>query len=143
MIDKEYEIYNRLVDYLKSLTITVEEVETQKYPNLTFSATYTNTPSQYPFVSIEQIENSNNQRASDCCNIENAVDVAFEINIYTKDTTQKIQAKEIANDIDNFMLELGIDRTSCVPVPTNDGVSYRINMRYNAVIGKDCIVYRR
>lgn len=132
MIDKEYEIYSRLCDYLAL-----------HFANIATSSTYENAPSKFPFVSIEQIDNTNNQRASDNCNLENAVDVAFEINIYTKDTDKKVKAKEISSYVDDFMINLGFDRTSCVPAPVNDGVSYRLNMRYNGVIGKDCIVYRR
>lgn len=132
MIDVEYQVYNDLTTALLAI-----------FPILKTSSIYTNTPAEYPFVSIEQIDSSVNENAEDCCKVENAVNVVFEINVYTKGDDRKIVAKKIANKIDEYLSSIGFIRRSSIPLQDNDGTSYRINMRYEAVVDKNHNVYRR
>lgn len=134
MIEIENQVYSRLKDYL-----------TSKFADINMSSVYINAPSQFPFVSIVEIDNSVNTRAEDCCNVENADNISYEINIQTKNpNTKKIVANDIARAVDEFMLSLGFIRNSKVPLSSdNDGVAYRIVMRYSGVVDKNFIVYRR
>lgn len=133
MIDVENQIYNGLYDALKAYNSAVG-----------VSSTYCNVPAIYPFVSIEQIDSAPYQASMDDSNIENHVFITFEINIYTKDNTyKKTQAKGLANVVDNYMASKGLIRISSVPFEQDNETAYHLIMRYEGVVSKKEIVFRR
>ena len=132
MIDIFNETYNDLVGALAGL---VDESNC--------SSMHVNMPTEFPFVSLEEIGNSVNQRGMDCCEIENFSDIDFEINIYTRGDTRKTNAKEILQVVDTFFRQLGFIRMSKNEIQEDNGATYHIIVRYSAVVSKDHIVYRR
>ena len=60
MINVFNQVYTLLVNALTSY-----------YNSIATSSVYTNMPSKYPFVSLEETENSVYEKGSDCCEIEN------------------------------------------------------------------------
>ena len=107
------------------------------------SSVYTNMPTEFPFVSMEEVGNDVYQNGMDDEEIENFADIDFEINIYTQDTLRKSKANEILQVVDTFFKELGFIRMSKNNIQDNSGTTYRIVIRYSAVVSKDHIVYRR
>lgn len=132
MIDIFDELYTLIVDTLASYN---DKIET--------SSVYKNSPSKYPFVSFEEIENSVYERGSDDSDIENFVDVNYEINIYTQNANKKSKANDIANVIDTLMESKGFTRRSKNALQDTNETTYRIVMRYNGIVSKDKVVYRR
>ena len=104
---------------------------------------YVNAPPSFPAVSIIQNGNSVLQRMR-TVNIENAVSVMFEVNIYSnKVTGKKAEAKSIAETLDNAFAEIGFTRTMCNQVANfADATIYRIVCRYEAVIDKNYMIYQ-
>lgn len=111
--------------------------------NINTSSVYVNIPSSYPFVSIEEIENTPYQRGEDWQNIENFADIHFEVNIYSKDPQKKTNADKILAVVDDFFNELGFVRTTKTPLQDANETIYRIVVRYNAIVSKNKDVYRR
>lgn len=76
-------------------------------------------------------------------NIENAVSVMYEVNIYSNKTTgKKSEAKAIAATLDDAFSALNFTRTLRNQVPNfNDTRIYRIVARYEAIIDKDFWIY--
>ena len=76
-------------------------------------------------------------------NIENAVHVMYEVNIYSdKVPGQKSEAKAIAATLDTSFASLNFTRTMKNQVPNfNDARIYRIVCRYEADIDKDLWIY--
>lgn len=107
------------------------------------SSVYTNMPTEFPFVSMEEVGNDVYQNGMDDEEIENFADIDFEINIYTQDTLRKSKANEILQVVDTFFKELGFIRMSKNNIQDNSGTTYRIVVRYSGVVSKDHIVYRR
>lgn len=133
MIDVENEIFSKVVSDLKS-----------KYPNVSYASVFTNSPPSYPFVSIEEIDNSNYERSEDSSCSENHVRVTYEINIYTKDnSTKKTEAKNILRVVDDFMLGIGFSRLSKTPIQGDDETIYRVVLRYSGVVSKTNEIFRR
>lgn len=108
------------------------------------SSVYTNTPSDYPFVSVEEIENFVNTPTSDSCCLENHAEIQFEINIYTKDPLKRSKAYDIAKVIDDLLASYNIVRVSKVNFqdPNNETI-YRVILRYQCIVSKDHTIYRR
>ena len=132
MIDIFNEVYNSLVKTLATYDT-----------NIGTSSVYLNMPSKYPFVSMEEIDNSVDMMTSDCCHIENCADISFEINVYTQGTTKKSNGDSIAKVVDNYFASIGFVRQSKNAFQSEDEKTYRIVIRYGGVVSQDHIVYRR
>ena len=132
MIDAEFAIYNAVTTELKLI-----------YPEIFATGDLSASPARFPAVSIVEINNSVLSRAR-TNNIENAVSVAYEVNIYSNKTGyNKIEAKEILAVVDSSFQNLGFTRTFCNQVQNlEDRNIYRIVARYEAVIDKDFWIYQ-
>ena len=131
MIDIENELYTTIVDALTSANL-----------NFTHSSVYVNKPSSYPFVSIEEIENSVYELSSDC-RVENHAMVDFEINVYTKDPLKKSTNKQFVEIIDNTMASMGFVRAGKTIFQDTNETIYRTVLRYYGIVSKDHKIYRR
>ena len=132
MIDVFNEIYTALVN---ALNTNVGNVETD--------SVYVNMPSKFPFVSMEEIDDSVYEEGSDCCEIENFANKEYEINVYTQNPKKKSNGDKIANVVDSLLKQYGFVRTFKNPIQSGDEATYRIVMRYRGVVSKDHTIYRR
>lgn len=111
-------------------------------PSIGTSSVYTNTPSKYPFVSVEEIENMVDSDTSDC-ELENHAIVQYEVNIYCKDPLKKSKAMEICQVVDELLSSYGFVRVSKNNIQDTNETIYRIITRYEAIVSKDKVIYRR
>ena len=132
MIDIFNEVYTLLVNALAEYDSDIET-----------SSVYTNAPSGYPFVSLEEIDNAVYQETSDSCDIEQHALIEYEVNIYTQNPEKKSKADGIANAVDTLFKSYGFVRQSKNSLQSADETIYRIIMRYSAVVSKDHTIYRR
>jgi len=132
MIDIFNELYTLFVNNLTTYDASIDT-----------SSVYTNTPSKFPFVSFEEINNSVYERGSDSCDIENYADVEYEIGIYTREPNRKSKGDAIAQVVDTFMKSYGFIRVTKNSFQDSDETTYRIVMRYSGVVSKDSVIYRR
>ena len=132
MISIFNQVYTLLVDALHTHDTDIKT-----------SSVYTNMHSSYPFVSIEEIDNSVYQSGSDCCEIENYANIEFEVNVYTQNKNKKSKGDEISQVVDTLMASKGFTRYSKTILQDTDETTYRIVLRYGGVVSKDNIVYRR
>jgi len=107
------------------------------------SSVYTNTPSIYPFVSLEEIDNSVYQNGSDCCEIENFANIEYEVNIYTQNPEKKSKADGISQVVDTLFSNKGFTRITRNILQDTNETTYRVVMRYSGVVSKENVVYRR
>lgn len=114
-----------------------------EYPNIFVSGEYTDVPARFPAVTIVEIDNAVVQRMR-TTKIENAVNVSYEVNVYTNTLGyKKSEAKEIMATADAVFESLGFARTMCNPVSNlQDATIYRMVARYQAAVGRDFWVYR-
>lgn len=100
------------------------------------SGEYDDSPASFPAVTIVEADNSVHDRMR-TENIENAVNVMYEINVYSNRTAgRKTEAKKISDLIDSLMLEKGFTRIMRNQVPNLANAKiYRIVARYRAVVG--------
>lgn len=125
------DIENDVIEYVgKRLTAAHDGIEV--------SGTYVQAPSSFPFVSIVENDNRIVTRMR-TLNIENAVSVMYECNIYSnKVSGKKQEAKAIANTLDEAFASAGFTRTMRNQVANLfDASIYRIVCRYEAIVGHD------
>lgn len=134
MIDIENQVFTRIATALRAA-----------FPNITVESKTTFMPSAFPCVCIEEAESSSYRRSRDTGSNENHIDVMYEVNVYSsKLEGAKIECKQIFNLLDEEMNSMGFTRRSKNPIPIdNEPISYRINGRYEAVVGKNQTIYRR
>lgn len=104
---------------------------------------FVETPAKFPAVTLVEADNRVLERMR-TNNIENAVSVMWEMNIYSnKASGRKSEAKAIANTADDVFAEIGFTRTFREQIPNlRDATIYRIVCRYEAVIDKDFVIYQ-
>lgn len=133
MINIENQVFDGLT---KALTVSMPTIKT--------SSVYTNTPSSYPFVSIEEIDNSVYERGMDSCKTENFANVSYEIVVFTKSqNTKKTEAVSIAQLVDAYMETIGFVRDMKYARQNDNETEYRIYLRYSGVISQSQVIYRR
>ena len=134
MIDVENEIYDRVADKLRAT-----------FNGIGIAGEYVQSPSQFPFVSIVEADNTPLQRTktTDCG--ENPATLMYEINVYSnKAKGKKAECKAIVAVVDSEMMTMGFTRMMLNPIQNmNDATVYRILGRYRAVVSKTNVIYRR
>ena len=132
MIDLENDIYDYAAKALRAA-----------HTGIDVAAEYVEMPAKFPHVSIVEADNRILERMR-TNNIENAVSVMFEANIYSnKASGKKSEAKAIANTLDDVLSGIGFTRTFREQVPNlRDATIYRIVCRYEAVIDKNFVIYQ-
>lgn len=132
MIDIESDIYSAVAEELR-----------QKHEGVNVCGEYVEKPAEFPTVTLVEVDNRVLERMR-TRNIENAVSVMWEANIYSnKVPGKKAEAKAIAATLDAKMAEIGFTRTFKSQVANlNDATIFRIVCRYEAVIDKDFWIYQ-
>lgn len=134
MVDIENDVYDHVSTFVKAM-----------YPNVSFSSERLDSPSEFPFVSIEEASNTTYEPTISGDAGENHAVVTFTVEVYSnKLPGRKKEARDIAQAVDLAMGSLGITRTMMNPMPNlyNIGV-YRIVARYRCIVGNDKMIYRR
>ena len=131
MIDIENDVFDYVAKALRT-----------SFPGITVISDFVEAPAKFPTVTLVEADNRILQRMR-TDNIENAVSVMYELNIYSnKAVGKKSEAKSIANAIDGLFNDLGFTRTFREQIPNmKDATIYRIVCRYEAVVDKTLMIY--
>ena len=132
-----------MIDIESIVFSTVASALREKYDGIFVSGEFTDLPAKFPAVTIVESDNSIVQRMR-TTNIENAVNVMYETNVYTNTIGyKKYEAKDIMETVDEEFKKMGFARTMCNPVANlQDATIYRMVARYEAAVDKDLWVYR-
>lgn len=134
MIDIEYDLFNILSTALRT-----------EFDGISVYGEIIKEAPSFPTVIIIEADNAVEMRTSSSDNVENHVQVVYEINVYTNDLQgKKRKAKDIMSLIDNIMLSYGFTRMISGSIANLEDVSiYRMVARYEAIIDKNKTIYRR
>jgi hypothetical protein len=121
MIDQEAKVFQACADAFRAA-----------YPNGFIAGEYVAQPPKFPAVSIVEMDNAVDQRALDNGSVENAVNVMYQVDVYSNlNTGKKAQAKAIIALIDEVIAQYRFVRTFCNPIQNfNDATIYRMTARY-------------
>ena len=132
MIDVESFLFNQIAGILRF-----------QY-NVYVSGEYVDSPAKFPAVTIVEINNGVFQKMRTAApNLENAVSLTYEVNVYTNSIGyKKSEAKKILETIDNEFSNMGFTRTMCNPVSNlQDATIYRIGARYEGIADRNFRIY--
>lgn len=121
MIDVESRVFQQCADVFRAA-----------YPNGYIAGEYVSQPPKFPAVALVEMDNSVDERAMDNGRIENAVNVMYQVDVYSnKNTGKKAQTKAIIALIDGVMADHRFIRTFCNPIQNfDDATIYRMTARY-------------
>lgn len=122
MIDIENDVFNAVATALR-----------EEYTGITVVGEYVETPARFPAVTLVEADNRVEKSWRTCEKMENAVNVMYELNVYSnKSSGKKAEAKKIASTADEVMASLGFMRDFREQVPNlKDSTIYRIVCRYS------------
>lgn len=110
------------------------------YPNARVVSMYTENSTVFPLVSIYESDNYSHRATQDGEAKDHAVNVAYTVSVFTNDPLKKSTAKAIADVVDGVMIENLFTRTMRMQVPNLDRTIYRIELRYEAVVGEPKVI---
>lgn len=126
MIDIENCIFDKVVSAVLA-----------QYPTCSYYSVATESPSTFPCITMEEVDNAVLQETMDSSALENHARISYEINIYTNiDEGKKAQAKSIFSIVDNIMQANNFVREFYAPMPNYDITIYRITIRYSGIVAK-------
>jgi hypothetical protein len=134
-----------MIDIESSVFNTVATKVREVFPNINMVGEYVKSPSSFPAVSLEEMDNATRTDTIDSGSNENHANVMYEVNVYSNKTTgKKSECKAIIALIDKEMQALGFVRATLTPVPNmNDSTIYRMVGRYRATVSSDLKIFRR
>lgn len=133
-----------MIDIENSVFTKVKTALTKQFPNITVESVTTYSPSNFPFLCIEEADNYSYLPTRDTGGNENHATVVFEVNAYSnKATKKKSECKAIIAAVDEVMIGLGFTRNTKTPINLDEATKYRIFARYTAVVSKTNTIYRR
>lgn len=101
-------------------------------------------PSEFPCVCVEEIDNYTYERTIDSGSNENHARLAYEVTVYSNKTHNKRgECKAIFAVVSDTLTDMGFIRLSMNPVNKNNATIYRLVGRFTAVASKDKAIYRR
>ncbi len=116
-----------------------------KFGDIFITGEYVHAPESFPAVSIIEEDNSAFLAALDSEGSHHS-QLMYEVNVYSNlKSGRKTQAKEIMQEIDKKMSELGFARLSRQPMtlPNAETSIYRMNARYRTVVDENKRLLRR
>lgn len=133
MIDVESKVFQKCADAFRAA-----------YPNGYIAGEYVPQPPKFPAVSLVEMDNSVDNRAIDNGDIENAVNVMYQVDVYSNlNTVKKAQTKAIIALLDKVLSDYRFVRTFCNPVQNfNDATIYRMTARYTRRITDQDEIYK-
>lgn len=134
MIDVETELFSEVSSRVR-----------EKYPNINMTGEYVKSPSDFPCISLVEVDNATFRNTQTTEGQENHAVVMYELNVYSNKTKgKKAECKEIIGFIDEVLMELNFTRIMLEPVPNQDNATiYRMLGRYRAIVSKNKTIYRR
>lgn len=131
MIDVE----NLVIDTIKKALLA------SQYSNTNVASTYNDTPSEFPCVSVIEMDNYTYRRTQDNDLMEHHTNLMYEVNVYSnKASNSKTEAKAIMEIVDTAFQNIKFTRTFKQPIRNRDKSVYRIVARYEAVVGEEQII---
>ena len=134
-----------MIDVETELFSEVESKVRGRYPNIYMTGEYVKSPSEFPCVSLVEVDNATFRNTQTTEGQENHAAVMYELNVYSNKTKgKKAECKAIVGFIDEVLMGLNFTRIMLEPVPNQDSATiYRMLGRYRAIVSKNKTIYRR
>lgn len=134
-----------MLDYMNEIYTQVATSVRAKHEGVSVSGEYTRRPSEFPAVTLDEIENVTVAELVDSSNVEKFSGVTYRLQVFSNKTGgKKAEARAIFATADSVMLGLGFRRITYTTTPEiYESTIYSITATYEAIVGANGYVYKR
>ncbi|MBS6475122.1 MAG: hypothetical protein KH354_03970 [Clostridiales bacterium] len=133
MIDIEAAVFSR-----------ISKAYDEKYPNGSRYGEPTDTPANFPCLTLVEIDNYTYGQSLTAELKEHHAWVVYEVNVYSNSINgAKQECKEIIKLVDTEMQQLGFKRMFLNQTKNTDTRIYRITARYRGVVSENYRIYKK
>lgn len=134
-----------MIDYQNEIFTSVANTVRTAHTGTTVTGEYTRSPSQFPTVTLDEIENVTVGSLVDSSDEEKYCGVTYRLQVFSNKTAgKKAEARSIFATADKVMLGLGFRRITYTTTPEiYDSTIYSITATYEAIVGADGVIYTR
>ena len=134
MIDCQNEIFTSVATAVRSA-----------HAGTTVTGEYTRSPSKFPAVTVDEIENVTVPELVDSSNEEKYCGLTYRLQVFSNKTAgKKAEAREIFATADEVMRGLGFHRITYSTTPEiYDSTIYSITATYEAIVDANGVIYSR
>lgn len=132
MIDIESQVFTKVATEIR-----------EAFPNADIQSVTTFTPEKFPCVCVEEADNSALYTSRDTSSNENHARVMYEVNIFSNSAKgAKTECKKLLKIVDETFNRLNFTRIYANGWRMDMAIKHRIIARYQAVVGKDEVIYK-
>ena len=134
-----------MLDFQNEIFTTVATRVRSKHTGVTVTGEYTRSPSEFPTVTLDEIENVTVASLVDSSREERYSGLGYRIQVFSNKTRgKKAEARDIFATADEVMLGLGFRRITYSTTPEiYDSTIYSITATYEAIVDINGVVYKR
>lgn len=134
-----------MIDRMNEVFTAVAKPVRKAHAGTTVSGEYTRTPSKFPAVTLDEIENVMVDYLEDSSNEEHFSGVTYRLQVFSnKQTGKKAEARAIFATADAEMRRMGFRRVTYTTTPEiYNSTIYSITATYEAVVSTAGYVYKR
>lgn len=134
-----------MIDYQNEIFTTVATTVRATHVGTTVTGEYTRKPSNFPTVTLDEIENVTVEALVDSSNEEKYSGVSYRLQVFSNKTAgKKSEARAIFATADTVMLGLGFRRITYTTTPEiYDSTVYSITATYEAILDVNGVIYKR
>lgn len=134
-----------MIDHQNEIFTKVATAVREKHTGATVTGEYTRRPSNFPTVTLDEIENVTVGSLVDSSCVEKFSGATYRLQVFSnKVGGKKAEARDIFATADSVMLGLGFRRITYAPTPEiYESTIYSITATYEAIIGADGYIYKR
>ncbi len=134
-----------MIDYQNEIFTSVATAVRSAHTGTTVTGEYTRSPSKFPTVTIDEIENVTVSELVDSSNKEKYCGLTYRLQVFSNKTAgKKAEARAIFATVDKVMLSLGFRRITYSATPDiYDSTVYSVNATYEAIIDVNGTIYKR
>lgn len=134
-----------MIDYSNEIFTDVAKAVRAAHKGVTVSGEYVRSPSKFPMVTLDEIENVMVGHLVDSSHAENFAAVSYRLQVFSnKESGKRAEARGLFATADAKMRSMGFRRVTYTTTPEiYDSTIYSITATYTAILGADRYVYKR
>lgn len=134
-----------MLDFMNEIFTSVATKVRSAHEGTTVTGEYTRSPSKFPAVTLDEIENVSVENLMDSSHKEKYSGLSFRLQVFSNRTGgKKAEAREIFATADEVMLGLGFRRITYSTTPEiYDSTIYSITATYEAIVDANGVLYKR
>ncbi len=134
-----------MIDYQNEIFTSVATAVRSAHAGTTVTGEYTRSPSKFPSVTVDEIENVTVPELVDSSNEEKYCGLTYRLQVFSNKTAgKKAEARDIFATADTVMLGLGFRRITYSTTPEiYDSTIYSITATYEAIVDANGVIYSR